>query len=333
MRTLSQFGAPLTPFIRSIHLKDPVDLDGWNEAFPLLVGLQHIRSLAVTYMPWHEIASNAQSAFLHQFADITSLRLSQLEFSSFSELVHVLGSFVRLETLVLNWISYSGASGWNLPPPPRHSLCNLSRLELRSCQVDVVLAWLVSFEPMPPLHTVYLHGIRSDACRVLGKFLRALGPSLEVLFYEPHAYHGMSSPPMVVRFCLFLTTNHSTGPNWRIELSHNTSLRCVHVNLPTLAAFSSYTQTLSQIVSMGVQDLVFTINPRDDDDPAAWERSDEILARELPFSHLRLVEIRLKKRQKLSCLAWSIAHLPRCHARGILRACWDSHNPEDTYLM
>ena len=84
---------------------------------------------------------------------------------------------------------------------------------------------------------------------------------------------------------------------------------------------------------MGIQDLVFTINPRDDNDPAAWERSDEILAQELPFSHLRLVEIRLKKRQKLSCLAWSVGHLPRCHARGILRACWDSHNPEDTYLL
>ena len=193
MRTLSQFGAPLTPFIRFLHLKDPVDFDGWNEALPLL-GLHHIRSLAVTYMPWHEIASNAQSAFLRQFADITSLRLSRLEFSSFSELVRILGSFVRLETLVLNSISYSGASVWNLPPPPRHSLCNLSRLELRSCQVDDVLAWLVSFQPMPPLHTVYLHGIRSDACRVLGKFLRALGPSLETLFYEPHAYHGMSSP-------------------------------------------------------------------------------------------------------------------------------------------
>jgi hypothetical protein len=166
------------PFIHHLHL-DYRSLGypgSWNQAFPSLVGFDSIKSLALTFSSWSPLDLEARSALVRQFPNIVRLQLNRLLANQFSEFADFVCNFDRLETLIAD------APEWAIidsPPTTLNLPRNLHALALGSCEKDVVLEWLVSFNDAAAFRRIYLTTLRGSAIQDLSKLLRAVGPCLE----------------------------------------------------------------------------------------------------------------------------------------------------------
>jgi len=139
------------------------------------------------------------------------LKIYRLYTCHFSDYLRFICAFRHLETLVIDhpfWErrdSDFSLSTLRLPS-------TLRALELKDNGEHIIMEWLLTLETLPPLRTLYQHEIfEPENVRLLGKLLPTLGPSLEAVSYT---YCG--------------TENSET-----VNLSHNTSLRSIHLGIFT----------------------------------------------------------------------------------------------------
>jgi hypothetical protein len=189
--------------------------------------------------------------------------------------------------------------------------------------------------PVTPPGSLCVIHLRSLFCReilTVGQLLRDVGPSLTHL-YLSHPHFLRRYPYSGACQCLFMHLsgiNHS--PNHlgiRLDLGHNTNLRCVHFGIKLNQRRCLYVRTLawlpivvSQIHSPQMEELVFGIEVDflRDLNKINWNLWANIFAqpqfcglKKLHFNVLRVGYLNPSRAG-----AWIRRELPACEARGIL---------------
>ena len=166
------------PFIRHLLLDyRSLGIPGsWNVAFPHLVGFESITSLALIFQSWDPIDRKARIAIVKQFPRVVRLQLNRLLVNQFSEFAEFVCSFTCLETLIVDFAEWCiidcAATTLRLPP-------NLHSLALGSCEKEVLMGWLLSFNDALALRRIYLTPLKGPAIEGLTELLQAVGPCLE----------------------------------------------------------------------------------------------------------------------------------------------------------
>jgi len=161
-----------------------------DKYLPQLTGFTHVKGLHLSCVPWYLLATKTQLAFFNNFANITwlSIRRSFFYTVTFATFAEFICAFPSLEKI---HIQGSWGGPFPLSRPTLCLPCNLWSLELE-CNPEDVLTWLLSFEKMPALRTVCLRNIWKAHATLIGRFLRALGSSLESFWWLTVDNSGMS---------------------------------------------------------------------------------------------------------------------------------------------
>jgi hypothetical protein len=178
------------PFLRHLHLESWGHVDRfWQEVIPYLGDLKtpRLQSLALRNFAWHSLSRTERSAFLSRFELIISLRLS-LQTTS-NDIPTIICSFPHLRKLFLMPTLHRFALLGPLPLSPRLRLPErLSTLHVlyvdHNCRL--VLEWLCSIPEQLSIHTfrIFSNRLRPQESDTVNKFLKTLGPSLEVFLYN-----------------------------------------------------------------------------------------------------------------------------------------------------
>jgi hypothetical protein len=189
----------IIPFIRHLDIVGKyMYTQNLNECLPQLVEFTEVNSLTLSYIRWYILDAQTKVAFFSNFATIVRLSLSQIDFKSFWEFAQFVCAFPCMETLVVEsalWGEPFSIASTTLRLPS-----NLRTLDLRGCSKLDLMNWFLSFEKTPALHTVHLQGIWNNQTEGIGRFLQALGPSLERFSWMSLNNHGMSLL-LDYRFC------------------------------------------------------------------------------------------------------------------------------------
>lgn len=142
--------------------------------------LENSRSLALEGLDWFTINAETQSSFLKSFdGRLTCIKLIQMKFLNFSEVVACIASFPFLESLVLKEVGWDLDDEYYTPDkcPPKH----LRNLELLFCYKRDIMNWFLQDPCVARVKRVDFYHIYDMDTAAAGKYLHALGDSLEEL--------------------------------------------------------------------------------------------------------------------------------------------------------
>ncbi|KAJ7141691.1 hypothetical protein C8R43DRAFT_586822 [Mycena crocata] len=141
---------------------------GWNiwgkesldEALSLLPILPGLEVLRLHYMNWDNVSGSSRTILTSAFSNVVQLELSRFGTNRLRELVEILTSFPRLESLSLDEVDETVGSGRLITglgsPPPFQCLQSL-HISL-SYSADF-LSWFLTIEPLPPISRLSLGDI------------------------------------------------------------------------------------------------------------------------------------------------------------------------------
>lgn len=289
------------PFIRNVHLVGSYFLqDAYAQC-----KFDRVTSLSVQHFRWIHFTASDRTFITTQYAAIVRLKLNWGEFRDLHKFADFFCSFPCLETAIvinLQTARYPGTQPRNLPLPPK-----LRCLEWRSAHTTAILNWLTASEIRASLRTFHIDARDLRDLSAINNFLADVDIYLEEFLF---------------------TTSVFPDPGWLIDLSQNTNLRRLTIELRHLPGSPNdclwLTQMLSQIVSVHLQEIRLQIvwgashvGPYFLD----WRGMDEVLVRP-QFANLKKVTVAaqhgIQFLQRPAFPDWVRAQLSGCYSRQIL---------------
>lgn len=173
-----------------------------------LAKLPEVRTLRIEGMSWDELKDESRKHFAGGFPKLADLMVRFTCFSSFKQLLEIICGHQHLTKLGLERV-WCGGSPIGYPLhliPPKH----LQSLHLMNYDNRIYLDWLATGEDISSLRSVSVNLFLGQYPST-GRFLRALGPSLQ-------------------RLQLGFYTGCDAAPEEELDLSRNIGLRTIRFN-------------------------------------------------------------------------------------------------------
>jgi hypothetical protein len=190
------------PFLRHLHLTSWGHVYRfWQEVIPFIADFKtpRLQSLALSNFAWHSLSPTERSAFLSRFESIISLRLSLYCQTPPIDVATIIYAFPHLQKLFLMPSLHRFALPGPSPLSPRLRLPErLSTLHVLHLDQDClfVLEWLCSIPEQLSIHTlrIFTNFLCPQELDTVNRFLKTLGPSLEVFRYDSDGMFIPSAP-------------------------------------------------------------------------------------------------------------------------------------------
>jgi hypothetical protein len=278
-----------------------------------LIGVKFENAISLAFCAFNYAEFTCfDSEILHNLTPrIVKLYFSDFSFETTDHFTKFICTFRCLEKLKVNDIhcaTIMAPSGSQLSLP-----VNLRVVEVSD---DSLIRWLLSFQHLPPIHTIDGGGFAGEHAISTSDLLRTLGASLETVRLT--CLGMLSSSPNYTSINIM----YKGGANYQfIDLRHNIRLRSLHFKIKWAGdgTAEGIAYVLSRIASMRVDTVSFTILRHLHDRFGAidWGMIDEVLAQPT-FAKLQRVEITIIPPCNMVSINSIVDRLPECNSRGIL---------------
>ncbi|KAJ7913618.1 hypothetical protein B0H13DRAFT_2271071, partial [Mycena leptocephala] len=157
---------PIPPDVDPSEIRHLIINSGWricssgslDEALCVLPALPMLEVLRLHYMTWDNVSKSSKTILTSSFSHIVQLELSRFGCDTLQELVEILLSFPRLQSLSLDELEETIESvkpalpGLGVSPPFQH----LTSLHISLSYAADFVSWLLKIEPLPPISRLSL---------------------------------------------------------------------------------------------------------------------------------------------------------------------------------
>jgi hypothetical protein len=170
--------------INYIGKRNPTEqLNKWiTAAMPLFVSLRGVTSLSLRYLSYFKINPELKTRLFSSFPHLSELTIEESYFPDTADLVDSILQCPTIKQLSLRDITIGRDSIVSGQSRDRN-LSNLQSFDISGCGFDLkpIMNWFLSMDTIPFLHTLRITDICGHEFESIGRFLRALGPSLKHL--------------------------------------------------------------------------------------------------------------------------------------------------------
>ena len=259
LRSICSMPSSTSPYRHIHHLRLRDDFQWVNDALPLLATLLlDVTILELQSVKWTMLDQTGQASLVSGFQKVKRLETLYGAFDTSEQMSQFIASFpllVELSCTQTYWRNDTPTRTAFLTPLPH----GIHTITLAACQ-SRFFHQLLTLESPPCVRSVSFQHMGSEHLDGVSMFLEALGSNLEELDLGevPNALRGRYQRPKEGQPCCHLPGNFHVISNsfisvvLRINLSHNTHLRYIHVNIFGLYGTGSMewlTALFSQVLS------------------------------------------------------------------------------------